>query len=92
MAVKVREFRERLVTYRLLAGKSQADVSRELGIGVNNLSRYERGVVEPGIAQATRLAVLYGVTVSDLVGDNVKGFDFALTGLDREKEPANDRA
>jgi len=61
-------FCENLRRLRKQAGLSQEDVARRLFISRQSVSKWENGGAEPGIEHLKALAVLYGVTVDELVG------------------------
>jgi len=46
---------------------TQGTVASVLGVTADTVSNYERGRTEPSIADLSRLAALYGVTVDYLV-------------------------
>lgn len=50
------------------AGLSQTELSRAVGISQQNISRWEKGIHVPTIADCIRLANYYGITLDDLVG------------------------
>ncbi len=55
-----------LLQARLLSGKSQAEVAREVGIVQGSVSNYERGAREPSLSIAARLAESLGVDLVSL--------------------------
>lgn len=55
---------------RLAAGKTQAQVAEEVGISERNYQNYERGLVEPGVRTAIRIADALGVEVKELFGES----------------------
>ena len=63
-----RKLGERLRNARYLKGLSQDAVSREIGIGQNTLSRYEKGMHEAPAYVVLRLAKLYGISTNYLFG------------------------
>ena len=84
MAVKDKALADRLEAYRVVKGMSQGDLSKLTGLPINSLSRYERGVVTPGVGSLVRIALALEVTASDLIGDNLAGFDIDAAALYRE--------
>jgi transcriptional regulator with XRE-family HTH domain len=52
---------------RARAGMTQEGVAEALGMGVEAVSRLERGVIEPGVARLVELAELFGCGVSELL-------------------------
>ena len=65
MNVKLRAARER-------AGKTQAQVARDVGIREAVYQRYEYGVNEPSVTTALRIARSLGDTVEALFGEAEK--------------------
>ncbi len=65
MNVKLRAARER-------AGKTQAQVARDVGIREAVYQRYEYGVNEPSVTTALRIARSLGATVEALFGEAEK--------------------
>lgn len=62
---------KRLKRARISRGLQGPVVAEILGCDVRTLYRWERDAFEPSIASLTRLAELYGVTVSHLIhGDD----------------------
>jgi transcriptional regulator with XRE-family HTH domain len=65
----------RLYDLRLQAGKSQADVAHELRnrgfkADATAISRWERGLHEPGASVMPSLAEIFGVATDDLYSDD----------------------
>jgi len=52
---------------RARAGMTQEGVAEALGIGIEAVSRLERGVIEPGVARLVELAELFGCGVAELL-------------------------
>lgn len=59
---------EALKNHRLESGKSLNQVSKEINISTQNLSRWELGQVLPSIDFCVKLADYYGVSLDELVG------------------------
>src|SRR5437762_13267370 len=59
---------DRLRQERKALGLSQQDLSRQLGIGLNQVSRYENGLAEPAVFQLKQLAKVLRVTTDYLLG------------------------
>ncbi len=65
----------RLYELRLQSGKSQGDVAYELRLrgfkaDATAISRWERGIHEPGASVVPSLAEIYGVGTDDLYSDD----------------------
>ena len=78
---------------RINAGLTQEGVAEALGIGIEAVSRLERGVIEPGVARLVELAELFGCGVAELlvpasarVADQASAIAQLISGL-----PAKDR-
>ena len=69
-----RKLGERLRNARYFKGLSQDAVSREIGIGQNTLSRYEKGMHEAPAYVVLRLAKLYGISTNYFFGLTDKPF------------------
>lgn len=54
--------------HRVRAGKTMREVSREVGISQSELSLIERDKAIPRLDMAVWLAVYYGVTLDELIG------------------------
>ena len=52
---------------RLLAGLSQGDLAREMGLSQGAVSLWERGKTSPSAPKLKRLAVLLNTTVDELL-------------------------
>lgn len=59
---------EHLVTLRKKAGLSQGDVAEQLNVSRQAVSRWETGLALPSTDNLTRLSMLYGVSLDDLIG------------------------
>jgi transcriptional regulator with XRE-family HTH domain len=58
--------------YRKVRGLRQEDAARILGLSRNRVSRWEKGMCIPTLANAIRLAILYRVMVDALFDDLVR--------------------
>jgi transcriptional regulator with XRE-family HTH domain len=56
-----------IANMRVHAGMTQEGVAEALGIGVDAVSRLERGVIEPGVARLVEFAELFQCGVADLL-------------------------
>ena len=71
---------DKLAALRRRAGKSQQEVAAAIGVSRQTVSNWELGQGSPALDKAAELARLYGVTIDDLVSDEV---DVVSTGRDR---------
>ena len=71
------DFSERLRTLRDRAGLTQAEIADKLGLTSRAVGAWESGRARPRLDKMSQLADLFGVTVSDLMGD---GSEIPLTG------------
>lgn len=62
-------FSERLKTLRKEAGLTQVEISQKLGLRQSAYSKYERGTGKPLNANLEKLASIFGVSVSYLLGE-----------------------
>jgi len=68
----MRNYGEILKEHRLANGKTLMEIEKETGISNQNLSRWERGEVIPGINFCEQLADYYGITIDELIGRDCK--------------------
>ncbi len=54
--------------HRQTAGLSQKQLAELIGTSQQNISRWEKNEVEPGISFCIKLADYYGITLDELVG------------------------
>lgn len=59
---------ERLKELRLENNKIQLDLAAALDLDVQEISRYERGLVSPGLKRLIMIADYYDVSIDCLVG------------------------
>lgn len=71
------DFSERLRTLRDRAGLTQAEIADKLGLTSRAVGAWESGRARPRLDKMSQLADLFGVTVSDLMGE---GSEVPLTG------------
>lgn len=71
------DFSERLRTLRDRAGLTQAEIADKLGLTSRAVGAWESGRARPRLDKMSQLADLFGVTVSDLMGE---GAEVPLTG------------
>lgn len=63
---------ENLVLYRKLHGMTQAELAEAIGYSNKSVSKWERGEGTPDIFLLLLLSEIYGITVSELVGQTEK--------------------
>ena len=63
---------ENLVLYRKLHGMTQAELADAIGYSDKSVSKWERGEGTPDIFLLRLLAEIYGIKVSELVGQTEK--------------------
>ena len=81
--IKVSGFSEKLASLRRERGMTQADLAARLGISKSAVSMYERGNREPELDLLQKMADLFRVSVSSLLGreeDDLLRGDPELTG------------
>ncbi|MCI8644322.1 MAG: helix-turn-helix transcriptional regulator [Lachnospiraceae bacterium] len=61
------KFCERLRELRKQSSISQKNIAQQLGIHVVTLQQYERGVREPNIETLLKMAILFNVSLDDLL-------------------------
>ena len=61
------KFNERLRELRQQSSLTQKDISENLGIHIVTLQQYERGAREPKIETLFNLAILFDVSLDDLL-------------------------
>lgn len=68
---------DKLAALRRRSGMSQQEVAAVIGVSRQTVSNWEVGQGSPALDKAAELARLYGVTIDDLVSDEV---DVVSTG------------
>ena len=58
--------------HRQKANLSQSELAILIGTSQQNISRWEKGEVEPSISFCVRLADYYGITLDELIGRDAK--------------------
>lgn len=76
-------FSQRLKELRKSAQLTQQELSNELNIKQGTYSRWERGLLEPNLAQITDLAIFFQVSVDYLTGKRDKEYS-TISSLDHE--------
>ena len=67
-------FGQKLKKARDDSGMSQAEVAQKVGVSQQNLSKYERGILEPNIETLGKLCDLYCVSADWLIGTRGNNF------------------
>ncbi len=65
------KFEEKLVFLRKQKGLSREKAAEALNVSRQSLYKWESGAVIPGTEYLTRITKMYGVTLDDLVNENV---------------------
>lgn len=78
-------FGERLYRYRKAEGLSQVRLAEKLGVTDKAVSKWENGAAKPGTDILSRLSVLFGVSVSELLQEreekkNMTIYKIVITG------------
>lgn len=63
-----RDLAENLVKYRKLHMLSQAELAAAIGYSDKSVSKWERGAGTPDIYTLRQISEIYGITVSELIG------------------------
>ncbi|AWX15728.1 transcriptional regulator [Mergibacter septicus] len=82
-----------IARYRKLAGLTQAEVAEHLGIGIDAVSRMERGSIVINVVRLFELATLFNCDVADLVTESSPRITDQLLYLNKliKALPLNDR-
>ena len=92
---------ENLALYRKLHGLTQAQLADAIGYSDKSVSKWERGEGTPDIYLLLTLSEIYGVTVSELVGqtersketqEKIKAAEKDRKALERARKKALERA
>ena len=59
-------YAERIRALRILAGFSQQELGRQLGVSAVAVGKWERGQTQPDIHSLSRMADIFGTTIDDL--------------------------
>ena len=51
---------------RINAGLTLKEVAIDIGVSLNTISRWERGIGKPNLAELAFLAKMYGLSVNDI--------------------------
>lgn len=66
------QFNERIYELRKEGGFTQEEIAAELNVSRQTVSNWETGTAQPTIDKAIELANLYGVSMDELIGKNIK--------------------
>lgn len=92
---------ENLALYRKLHGLTQAELAEAIGYSNKSVSKWERGEGMPDILLLLMLSDIYGITVSELVGqtekcketrEKIKASEKDRKALERAKKKALEKA
>ena len=92
---------ENLSFYRKLHGLTQSELAEAIGYSNKSVSKWERGDGTPDILLLIMLSDIYGITVSELVGqtdkckdtkEKIKAFDKGNKERERAKKKALEKA
>ncbi|MCI6771879.1 MAG: helix-turn-helix domain-containing protein [Oscillospiraceae bacterium] len=89
-----RKVAENLVRYRKLHGMTQAELAECISYSNKSVSKWERGEGVPDAFVLFSLSEIYGITLSELVGQTAPGKQTAgkLKAQEKAKKKAIDRA
>ena len=68
---KMHEYGETIREHRIANHKTLEEVANAIQTSNQNISRWERGEVVPGIDFCVRLADYYGITLDELIGRDI---------------------
>lgn len=80
-AREMQQLGRRIAEAREATGCRQEDLGAAIGVASMTVSRYERGIMEPGATVLGRIAEVLGVSADHLLG----------LGLDQRRNPRTDR-
>lgn len=92
---------ENLAFYRRLNGLTQAELADCLSYSDKSVSKWERGNGIPGVFILMRISEIYGVTLSELIGqtgrcretaDKIKAAEKDRRAIEKAKKKAIERA
>ncbi len=67
----MKDYSAAIKNHRTIRNKTLLDVSKETGISVANLSRWESGKVQPNVIFCVKLADYYNISIDELLGRKV---------------------
>lgn len=59
-----------LATLRTSAGWTREFVARQLGVNISTVRNWEKGITEPSISMAIKIAKMFGVSIEKLMEVN----------------------
>ena len=83
---------ERLASYRKMKNLTQQQLGDQLNISSQAVSKWENDLSEPDIATLRKLATLYGVSIGDLLGDDVASEQTDAPTAEPDPAPQNEEA
>ena len=92
---------ENLIVYRKLHGFTQSELADAIGYSDKSVSKWERNLATPDINILFTLSEIYGITVSELIGqtekcketkEKLKSAEKDLKSLEKAKKKALERA
>ncbi len=90
-----------LILYRKLHGFTQAELAEAIGYSDKSVSKWERGEGTPDVYTLYQLSEIYGVTVSELIGqtkrskstaEKIKNAEKDRRSVEKAKKKAIERA
>lgn len=86
---RIRDVGLSIAKRRMATGLTQEYVAEQLGIGVEAVSRIERGVVQPTISRLLELADIFKCNVADLLTESSPRVTDQASRLEQLLEPLN---
>ena len=92
---------ENLALFRKLSGLTQTELAEAIGYSNKSVSKWERGDGLPDILMLITLSEIYGITVSELIGQTeksketrgkIKAFEKDKRLIEKSKKKALERA
>jgi transcriptional regulator with XRE-family HTH domain len=92
---------ENLALYRKMNGLTQNELAEAIGYSNKSISKWERGEGLPDVVILIQLSEIYGITVSELIGqipkcketnDKLKAFERDKKALEKSKRKALEKA
>ena len=92
---------ENLALFRKLSGLTQSELADAIGYSNKSVSKWERGEGIPDILVLILLSDIYGITVSELIGqtpksketnEKIKAFEKDKKAIEKAKKKAFERA
>jgi len=64
---RMKLFGNNIKKFRLEMKKSQQEVADAIGMSAATLSRYENGIIDPGLKTAKKLSDYFGISLEDMI-------------------------